>query len=290
MAKKIVVVWANCQGEPLASALRSMHSESFDVHCFMNYEFISNGLELPYFMKSADLFLYQNYRPKELKLYDLEWISQNILPAHCQKLSFPTLHSITLQFCHDFHEPNNIKTQGPGLPHGAFFYGIKPLADYYVNLVKDSTNQEERISRIPEAIGHALSAHFISLSDIEYHKNRSLDFLREKSLQSDILGIFDYVLDNYRSTRLWHNPYHPNGILLSELCRQVFNAIGLPYSPNQSFLSHLDDHLKDWVIPILPSVQSGIGLEIGSYCESKYHPEIDTTEAYLNKYLQCLYV
>jgi len=121
MSKKIVVVWANCQGGSLSSALRDMHSEKLDVHWFMNYEFIKNGLELPAFMKSADLFLYQNYRPQEVVMYDLDWISRNILPANCQKVSFPTLHSITLQFCHDYHEPNNTRTQGPDLPHGAFF-------------------------------------------------------------------------------------------------------------------------------------------------------------------------
>lgn len=290
MAKKTVVVWANCQGEPLANALRSMHPESFNVHCFMNYEFIKNGLELPAFMKSADLFLYQNYRPKEISLYDLDWIARNILPAHCLKISFPTLHSMPLQFCHDYHEPNNNKTQGPGFPHGEFFFGIKPLADYFVDLVKDSTTKEERILRVPEAVEHALATDFISVSDVGYHKEKSLGFLREKSLKSDTPGIYDYVLDNYRSTRLWHNPNHPNGILLNELCRQVFEAIGLHYNPNPTFLSYIDEYLKDWVIPILPSVQAAIGLEAGSYCESKYHPEIDSTEAYLSKYLRCLYV
>ena len=289
MANKTVVVWANCQGGPLTNALRDMHSEDFDVHWFMNYEFIKNGLELPAFMKSADIFLYQNYRPQEVIMYDLDWISRNILPAHCQKVSFPTLHSITLQFCHDYHEPNNSKTQGPDLPHGAFFYGIKPLADYYVDLVKDSETKEDRICRIPEAVSHALTDTFIPLADIEYHKKRSLDFLHEKSLQSNTPGIYDYIVDNYRSVRLWHNPYHPNGILLNELCRQVFEAIGLPYRPGPGFLSHLDNHLKDWVLPILPSVQASIGLNAGTYCESKYHPEISTTEAYLSKYLKCLY-
>jgi len=290
MAKKTVVVWANCQGGSLSSALRDMHSEKLDVHWFMNYEFIKNGLELPAFMKSADLFLYQNYRPQEVVMYDLDWISRNILPANCQKVSFPTLHSITLQFCHDYHEPNNSRTQGPDLPHGAFFYGIKPLADYYSGLVQDSKTKEERIGRIPEAVKHALMDKFIPTSDIEYHQKRSLDFLSKKSRQSDTPGIYDYVLDNYRSVRLWHNPYHPNGVLLDELCRQVFDTIGLPYSPSPSFLSDLDDHLKDWVLPILPSVQASIGLNAGTYCESKYHPEINTTEAYLSKYLECLYV
>jgi len=122
MSKKTVVVWANCQGAPLTSALKSMHSDELEVHHFMNYEYIKNGLELPVFMNSADLFLYQNYRSQEVSLYDLDWISRNILPAHCQKVSFPTLHSMTLQFCHDFHEPNNVKTEGPDFPHGAFFY------------------------------------------------------------------------------------------------------------------------------------------------------------------------
>ena len=74
MANKTVVVWANCQGGPLTSALRDMHSKEFDVHWFMNYEFIKNGLELPAFMKSADIFLYQNYRPQEVIMYDLDWL------------------------------------------------------------------------------------------------------------------------------------------------------------------------------------------------------------------------
>lgn len=157
-------------------------------------------------------------------------------------------------------------------------------------MVKDCQTKEERICRVPEAVGHALTNHFISLADVEYHKKRSLDFLREKSLHSDTPGIYDYVLDNYRSVRLWHNPYHPNKILLDELCRQVFGAIGLAYSPSPQLLSNIDAALKDWIVPVLPSVQAILGLNVGSYCESKYHPEINTTEAYLSKYLQCLYV
>jgi len=288
MAKKTVVVWANCQGGSLTRALRDMHSDELEVHLFMNYEFIKNGLELPAFIKSADRFLYQNYRPQEVGMYDLDWISRNTLPANCQKVSFPTLHSIALQFCYDYHEPNNSRTQGPDLPHGAFCYGIKPLADYYSGLVQDSKIKEERICRIPEAVKHALADEFMPTSDVEDRQKISLDFLAEKTRQSDAPGIYDYLLDNYRSVRLWHNPYHPNGVLLDELYRQVFDTIGLPYSPSPSFLSDLDDHLKDWVLPILPSVQASIGLNAGTYCESKYHPEINTTEAYLSKYLECL--
>jgi hypothetical protein len=289
MAAKIVVVWANCQGLSIAKALMAMHPEELDVHLFMNYEYIRQGLELPSFMRSADIFLYQNYRPQEVRQYDLDWISENILPAQCLKVSFPTLHSITLQFCHEFHEPNNSKTIGLALPHGAFFYGIKPLADYYLKLVRDIDARECRIERIQEAVGHALTDTFIQSSEIEYHLSRSSDFLREKSLNSDTPGIYAYIMDNYRNIRLWHNPYHPNALLLDELCRQIFAAAGLTYNPTPDFLDHIDDELRDWVMPILPSVQAALGLNVGSFCSSKYHPEVQTAEEYLSKYLLELY-
>lgn len=290
MAAKTVVVWANCQGLSLARALMAMHPKELDVHLFMNYEYIRKGLELPSFMRSADIFLYQNYRPQELREYDLDWISENILPAQCLKVSFPTLHSITLQFCHDFHEPNNSKTIGLEFPHGAFFYGIKPLADYYLKLVGEIDVRECRIQRIQEAVSHALTDTFIQSSEIEYHLTRGQDFLREKSLHSDTPDIYAYIMDNYRNTRLWHNPYHPNALLLDELCRQVFNAAGLSYNPSPDFLDHIDDELRDWVMPILPSVQTRLGLNVGSFCSSKYHPEVKTAEEYLSKYLLELYV
>jgi len=288
--RKTVVVWANCQGGAIITALKESYSDIFDVHWFMNYEYIKNGVDLPEFMKIADIFLYQNYRSKENSVYDLDWISRNILPASCQKIAFPTLHSISLQFCHDFYEPENSKTISKDLPHGAFMYGIKPVADHYIRLSGASENKEYRIQKIKDAVRDAMSENFISLEDVAYHKNRSFEFLSEKSKNSDIPKILEYIMDNYKTKRLWHNPYHPNEILQNELCQQIFDAIGVAYKPSESLLSYFENNLKDWVMPILPSVQKHIGITAGSYCESMYHPEIKSSEDYLSKYLHCLYV
>lgn len=285
-----VVVWANCQGGALTKMLRVMHPNEFEVHWFKNYEYIQQGLELPSFMKEADIFIYQNYRPKKYSVYDLDYISDNILKADCLKVSFPTLHSIALQFCHDYYEPNNQRTVGAGFPHGHFKFGIKPISDLFQKIVDNSNDLEYRKKVMEQVIGESMTETFISDDDIVEHANRSFTFLSDKALSSDIPGIHEYVLDNYKRIRLWHNPYHPNGVLLNELCRQVFAVLGIPYRPSKASVELLDQQLRDWVMPILPSVQKKLGLQIGDACLSKYHPQIKCTETYIRAYLTSLYL
>jgi hypothetical protein len=270
--------------------LRIMHPDKYTVNWFKNYEYIQQGLELPAFMGQADIFIYQNYRPKKYSVYDLEYISENILKKDCTKISFPTLHSIAMQFCYDYYEPLNQPTIGAGFPHGHFKFGIKPVTDLFNRLAgncKDHSHRKEILEYVVEA---AMEDSFIKESDINQHTERSVEFLSEKALSSDIPEIYDFVMDTYKSLRLWHNPYHPNGVLLNEMCKNIFEALEIAYKPSQASIELLDGQLKDWIMPILPSVQKQFGMSIGDYCYSKYHPEIGCSKSYIRKYLTSLYL
>lgn len=284
-----IIIWANCQGGPVAKMLEALHPNTFDIHWYSNFEFMASKRELPQCFKEAELFLYQNYKPKGDSIYDLDQIAQNILPNNCKKISFPTLHSNTLQFCYEFQEPKNKKTISKYFPHGYFKYGIKIISDLFQEISNKNQNIDEKIMASEKTISMAMSDEFIPNSDIQLHRERSLDFVRTKALSSSTPDIYEFIESDYTKRRLWHNPFHPNGILLDELCREIFSKIELEYKPSENDLTMLDNTLKDWVVPILPCVQKKYGMKLESKCESIYHPEIVSTESYIRAYLEKLY-
>lgn len=290
MSDKTIVVWANCIGGSVIHALNRLDPGEWNAHWYQNFEFIQEEKDLPAALKSADIFLYQNYRPKPGTKYDLGFIKSEILNRNCTAISFPTLHSISLQFGHEYYEPNNNRTICPSFPHGQFMYGIKPVADEYCRLSSNVTSLAERTKIAGLVAESAMADSYIPPEMILEQQERSLGFLKEKALSSDIPTIYDFVSQNFADIRLWHNPFHPNGVLLDQMCRLIFECMGIPYTSNDSTVDFLDGLLKDWVMPILPSTQAYYGMAFPDYCYSKYHPDIIDSRSYLSAYLNALYV
>ena len=283
--KKKIVIWANCQGSAINIMLNKYYSNEFDVHSFANYEYIKNKIKFPDFLYKCDIFIYQNYSDNNDE-YNIKNIIDNVVPSIAIKICFPTLHRNYLQFPFDTNSPENIKTIDKKYPHGEFFYGISNIIQIVSELkCQNITNdiiKEIVISKINEK-------NFIERDIIIKYEQETINFLQSKALSSDIHSIYDFIINNYKKIRLFHNPNHPNGILLNELCKEIFQKLNLYYPNEPENIKYLDNCLKDWKMPIFNSVIEYYKLEnIDNNCSSWFHTDIYDIETYITKYIDFL--
>jgi hypothetical protein len=282
---KQIIFWTNCQGSAIIRSLQNQYPNLYKVDSFLNYEYIKNNLQLPSMFKEADIFIYQNYSDKPGSIYDLTYVF-NQLKQDCVKICIPFLQFDAI-YSYNNDSPHNSKTIGNNLPFGKFFYGI----DIIHNLVKDiefaNLSQTQIDIIIDNVYIKLISDDVISEETIKYYHDRSLEYLQNKILTSDVPQLYDYIQNNWKTTRLFHNRNHPTGILLNILVKCVFNKLGLEYTDNINFLESI---LSDWVMPVLPCVKKYYNINFDDICSSWYNSEIIDTKTFVKHYIQDLYI
>lgn len=288
--KKKILIWANCQGVAINNMINKYYSELFDVNYLVNYEFINNNLPVPVEISTADIFLYQNYSDKPNSEYDINILINKYLKKDCIKISFPTLHSCPLLFCYETYEENNSKTINTEYPFGKFYYGIDRVQELIKIYDYKNISEDEKNIIINKIYNKTQEEDFISEEKIKYYYKRNFDFLENKILQSDIPELFEFIKENYKKIRLWHNPNHPTGILLNKLIKCIFKKLNLVYDENNFInINDLDNLLNDWVIPIFPCVKKYYNITFDDKCSSWYNIDISDSKSYITKYLDELY-
>jgi hypothetical protein len=216
----------------------------------------------------------------------MEKIINNIIPIDSIKLSFPTLHRNYLQFLYDDASPENKNTICNKKPFGDFAYGIENIRSIIKQLKEEGINEYDKI--LEKTLELINTEDFIPESQIIQYETISLNFLKSKALTSDIPNIYNFIIDNYKHIRLWHNPNHPNGILLNELVNEIFIKLGLNYPKNEEEnILVLDTFLRDWKMPIFKSVCKYYNIEnIDNNCSSFYHDDIFDDISYIKKYVK----
>lgn len=281
MSKKLIIIWANCQGNGLCSMLNAYYSNDYNCIHYPNHEYMANNTPLPDNFFNADIFLCQLYS-NGIGDYCMQNIINKLktLNDKCIIRPFPTLHNSQLYFCYDYTSVANSATISPKYPHGKFCYGILPviqlISSYDIEHILNLSNSES----------------FISHEQIQLHYDKSMGFLKHKCDISDMSCIYEYVLNNFKKQRLWHNPNHPSGILMNELVKCVFDKLNLTYpiADNERNIKLLNN-LNDWVMPIFPSIQQYYNLEFDcNVCSSIWHPSITNIDTYLTEYCTQLYL
>jgi hypothetical protein len=284
--KKNIIIWANCQGGVLGTMLNKYYIDMFDIHYFANYEYIRESKPLPEIFNKCDIFLFQNYLNKD-ETYCMENIINNIIPINSINISFPTLHRNYLQFCYDNFSPENENTICPEKPHGDFFYGIQNIRDIVKKLKDAGLKEDDIIEKTLEAVNEV---DFIPNEQIIKYENETIDFLKTKAFTSDIPNIYYFIINNYKRIRLYHNPNHPNGILLNELCKEIFIKLGLNYPDENENIIFLENSLKDWKMPIFKSICNYYNIiEVDNECFASVHSDIFDEISYIKKYVSFLY-
>lgn len=278
--RKVLVIYANCMGACIFNLLKKKHSHEFFLYYFSNFEIIYNKMCIPEKLKEADIFLYQNYSERNDE-YNLETIINTHLKPTCQKVCFPTLHSCNLLFGYDTNI-GTLRDPKPELPFGYFFYGIKDIYESVKNEKKKIKDDNDIILKIIE---DSKKDDFISKEQIDFFKNRTFEFLENKTSESDFPEILIFIKNNYKTKRLWSNPNHPTNILTNELVKLVCQKINLSYDDNEGII-FFENMLNDWEMPIFQSVKNHLELEFDCEpCSSWYFSQITDRTTYLTTYI-----
>jgi hypothetical protein len=285
MGKKNVIIWANCQGGSINFMLKKYYFDNYNIHSFMNFEYIRNDKLIPVEFYNADVFIYQNYSDKPNSEYDLSNILNNILPSTCKKICISFLQ-FDATFCYNENDEQNLKTINTKNPFGKFYFGIDQIINYFKN--SNIKNKEETIN---EVINTLLDENTISQEIIKNTYNKNFDFLEKKLLNSDVPELYYFIKDNFTKISLFHNRNHPTGILLNEQIKLIFNLLKLEYPKldEEENINILNTMLNDWVMPILPSVRKYYGIDFPDTCSSWYNKEIVDTKTFIEAYVKELY-
>jgi len=274
MDSRKVIIWANCQGD----AIRFILSRYFsNITNYYNYEFIRNNIPIPKELLEADIIIYQNYSSFTETIYNINLIL-NSLPIECLKISIPFLQSdIYFPFDNKEHK-NNFKSKNKLKYYGDFYYGI--------SVINDLIDDENNINNDEFIINKVFDDNFIKNDEIEHYFNKNLEYLKNKILNSNVKKLYQFILDNYKYVRLFHNRNHPTGILLEQLIIEILNNLNLNHYFSLNDKLVLDNILKDWIVPILPCVSKYHQLTFDTnICFSKYDNEIINIESYIKKYI-----
>jgi hypothetical protein len=285
---KKLVFWVNCQAGAIHYMLNKYYPETYDIHHFINYEYIREKRTLPDEFLDADVFIYQNYSFCDDPTYELSNILTNILNPDCVKICIPFLQCDAL-FCYNPLSPHNSKTISNEFPHGKFFIGVEHIER---ELDADAGYKSIIVNNAYRSLVHENA---ISPEIIKKCYDRNLEYFQNKILESDVPELYEFIVSNFHRVRLFHNRNHPTGILIHELVKGAFRELGLFYPDKDRetniavFNYHLN--LNDWVMPILPCVQRYHGLEFDcSICSSKYDSTITDLYTFVQRYIDAFYV
>ena len=296
MNKKKVIIWANCQSCIAKYIFDKYLNDYFDTEVYINYEFMRNKSDLPDDFKYCDIFLFQNYKKKENDdaKYDLDFIKNNILKKDCITLCFPTLHSNLLYFCYDTENIKErkkncdiIEKEHPDSKKNIYFSIsiIQDLYEKHKNTKKYISNDEFENIIIQDFLDYNINE-----DDILKYNKKSFDFLKLKILNSDIPELYDFIIDNWKTQKLWYNPNHPTGVLYMKMAELIFKKLNINIIlTNDDFNTYNSIH-RDYEMPILPSVKKYYNLNFKDICHIRGLSQdnyVYDTKTYIKQYLKC---
>ena len=246
---------------------------------------------IPDDFKNTDIFIYQNYSIQKDDIYDLSNILTNILKSSCIKICIPSLRGEFL-FCYnntDIHNRKNEQTKSSMMPFGKFFYGINYIDKEIIEINYDIDIEYEKNQIIENIYSKIMNQYLIDNETICSYYDTNMEYLEKKIVNSDVPELLEFIKNNFKKIRLFHNPNHPTGILLNFMVKRVFNLLNLEYPDTSENISILDNSLNDWIMPILPSVRRYYGFEFEDKCSSWYDKDIIDTPSFVTKYILDLY-
>lgn len=259
MARKLCLIHANCQGEPLEELL-GLHPEfgaEHEIRLRVNYLRQPVGDEE---LGQCDVFLYQH------------------LGENWGALSSRSLLAGLKRGCRTFCVPN------------LFFKGYWPLwdnapgmdySDRLLNALADKGLSGQ------EALHLYLNADLNRFHDLDGLFEESLARERAKEAHWD-LKLVDHVLAGFRDRLLFNTVNHPNKELVVMVVQGVLEDLGYPpLSPGA--LEGVGDPFPDFVHPIHPQVAERLGLSFEAGPETLWpvYGRRITFARYAADYLEC---
>ncbi|MBI9109678.1 WcbI family polysaccharide biosynthesis putative acetyltransferase [Maridesulfovibrio ferrireducens] len=258
MKRKICILQANCQGEPIENLLNlsSDFTETYEVHRFTNYIREPIPEEL---LTKCNLFLYQHLAENwgELSSATL----RNKLKPECKTIAFPSMLFI----------------------HYWPLWSGKKGFDYPDTFLESLFERDLSESQILHLF---LNAKLTKIYDFDSIIAKSEKIERKKETYCSTKYV-DFILSNYKHRKLFNTINHPGKELLLNTANGVLSELGF-YELGTGITESIADPFPDFEQPIHPQVAEHLGLE---FCgpDTRYHVYgADLTfKEYAIRYIKC---
>ncbi|MFW5501024.1 MULTISPECIES: WcbI family polysaccharide biosynthesis putative acetyltransferase [unclassified Maridesulfovibrio] len=257
--KKICILHANCQGEPMEELLllNEEFSTEYEIHRFTNYTRESIPAKL---IAECDLLLYQ-------PLLGTTWgdlasekiISQ--LKKEARSIAFPSMLFLN-------YWP--LWSSAPGFDY----------RDTFLDSLLEKELSESQILHL------FMKTRLTNIYDLKEIMDKSISTERIKESRTPVKYV-DWILENYRHRPLFNTINHPRTELLCMIANTILEELGMGRLSEQA-LQNFPPPFADFEQPIHPQVVEFLNLEFGEP-QHRYHvygAEL-TFEEYAMRYIKC---
>lgn len=231
-----ILIFANCQASSLVIGLSK--SKFLNVEYIVNFKWLEehntelknhNEIQFEKSFYNCDIFIYQNIQNSK---FQTDFIIENVLKKDCHTVSFSYLYFLGY-FPDYFKSKYNQKTISKEYPFGLFPYEMKIFTQIVLNskFYEIYKNQEKlnQKSILEWSFDTWSKQDQLLWIQIEDKLSKELDFLdfqgileysiktlKEKEQKTDI-KLAEFILENYKSFKLFDTVNHPSDILLKVL-------------------------------------------------------------------------
>ncbi len=263
-----VLIIGNCQAQTVHEAL--VRSGEFDDRLDVKYHFVALQQNLHELgkaeLESSDVLLVQDIR---------DWENYPLRPYiqdGVQIIKFPLLHFASLWPFDHYNGPGDKEAYEREWPNLTFLYHDGLLA----RLRKEIPDREQRLLAY-RTLSVDRIINFARLHDFEKRRLTAMD----KQFGCEI---GQFILDNFRSKRLFYTTNHPNGQIIGMLLQYLLRQLGMGqgFRPNSTL-----DHLRRLQIPVHPKVAEALGVKwADASTKYLYYGEQITWETYVRRYIE----
>ncbi len=256
--KKICLLHANCQGEPLAELLMlsAEFRGEYELYRFTNYtrEFIPDNI-----INNCDLFLYQTLGDNWGNHSSAKLCAR--LKSSASSIAIPNM-----RFLHYWP----LWSSEPGFDY----------RDKFLDSLLDRGLNESQILHL------CMNTKLTNIYNLNEILEQSEQIERDKEKLTPIKYV-DWMLEHYKQIPLYNTINHPRTELLFLMANGTLKELGIDPLSNQD-ISAFPPPFADFEQPIHPQVAEYLGLEFGGP-QQRYHvygAEL-TFEEYAMRYIKC---
>ncbi|WP_432738010.1 WcbI family polysaccharide biosynthesis putative acetyltransferase [Maridesulfovibrio sp. FT414] len=258
MKKKICLIHANCQGEPLEKLLHlsPIFTEEYETRHITNYLREPIPEEL---ITGCDLFLYQ-YLGENWENLGSAFLC-SCLKDSAQSIAFPSMF---------FKNYWPLWTNTPGLD----------FPDIFLESLLERELTESQILHL------YLKTRLSKIYDLDELCAASEQQENKKESFTPIKYV-ELIRSQFRHRRLFNTVNHPRKELMVHTADNILEMLGMPALPEQA-VADFPETFPEFELPIHPQVAEHLGLEFGG-SDEKYHVYgADLTfEEYVVRYIKC---
>jgi len=250
---KNIVIFSNCAGHIIANMFdqHEYTKNKYSIVHITNYTYLNHvTIDQSHvaLLNNCDIFMYQ---PLNQEYTESEYNIENIK-------TFLNHHTIVLKI--NYYRFRGFWYNSECKPYTTYenyhfhtgnYYGIH---DSFANF--NSIDINDVIDKIDNV--NVSKDNLLLFFDTEVEKFKRIDD------KSDV-NMVEYFIDNYKTKRLFHDPFHPTNLFFYEMFRQIVLKLtnhALKYE-DYEFINTLDHmELAHWALPILPIVKTHLELEL----------------------------